>query len=440
MQTTDCAIIAHPEHPETVLLHGDKLPQAVNPYHFWQTVTPVCQTFRRQLGADVYVLRPLHTEYDDGQIANFYALALEADWTPPAGWRWVERRALPPLDRLSRQTLDGCFAWLDTDHPHRPDWYHPGWKKRAATEAAQAAQAAGYTLAAPVEQIRCWGRSAVLRLPTDRGSLYYKAVPPMFAHEPPLTDWLFRHYPATAPEVIARWENRALLLADYGGAALVDRPDVAIWEAALRRYARLQIDLSARAGELRALGVPSRGLDWINERMKPLLADDHTLRRGHNPLPPDEIAYLRTLAPRLDDACRRLADSGIPDSLEHGDLWSGQIIARDAGFVFTDWSDSALTHPFLSLPFFLEELPRELPDVPDTRARLEAAYLGEWSAHLGQPMKMLRQAGQLAALVYPLASALLYQQHILPKMEFQWEMENMLAYYFRALRRAAERA
>jgi hypothetical protein len=39
--------------------------------------------------------------------------------------------------------------------------------------------------------------------------------------------------------------------------------------------------------------------------------------------------------------------------------------------------------------------------------------------------------------VYPLASALLYQQHILPKIEFQREMENMPGCYFRALKRAA---
>jgi hypothetical protein len=134
----------------------------------------------------------------------------------------------------------------------------------------------------------------------------------------------------------------------------------------------------------------------------------------------------------LKQACAALAGFHIPLSLEHGDLWTGQIIARpDGGFLFTDWSDCAITHPFFSLPFFLAEIENELPGVADAPEQLRDAYLGEWTAYESLPR--LLAAYDLACLLSPWYTALRYHRDILPYMETRWEMENMLAYNLRLL-------
>ena len=52
-------------------------------------------------------------------------------------------------------------------------------------------------------------------------------------------------------------------------------------------------------------------------------------------------------------ACHELAASGVPDSLEHGDLSADEVILGEMGPVFLDWSDGSITHPFLSVAAFL---------------------------------------------------------------------------------------
>jgi hypothetical protein len=55
--------------------------------------------------------------------------------------------------------------------------------------------------------------SVVWRQPTERGAdVFFKAVPPLVAPEPPLTEWLSRRWPAHVPPVLAidrarRWRS-----------------------------------------------------------------------------------------------------------------------------------------------------------------------------------------------------------------------------------------
>ena len=81
---------------------------------------------------------------------------------------------------------------------------------------------------------------------------------------------------------------------------------------------------------------------------------------------------LRARIPALVDACHALAASGVPDSLEHGDLTADEVILGEMGPVFLDWSDGSITHPFLSAASLLA-------DRTDDDDRAEA-YLGPWLA------------------------------------------------------------
>jgi hypothetical protein len=221
------------------------------------------------------------------------------------------------------------------------------------------------------------------------------------------------------------------------GTSLADeREDLAPWEAALRSFAEVQIALAARYDELRALGVPERRIADLATAVEPLLDDSAATLPGEPAgLSAEQRAQLRTLAPRLPTAIAELAAYGLPATIEHGDLWPGQIFVADDRIAFIDWSDSSIAHPFFSLLLFLEEIEDYVPNEPDVRNRLRDAYLEPWQAY-GSREDLLR-AFELAQPLAALHHALTYHRVVLPNMELKWEMELMLPFYLKLLLRTA---
>lgn len=418
----DYAVIVNADY--AVLLVKAVLPCIPdNQTHFWQTCEPVNQAVLRHYGLTVTTVRCLRVDYAEGQVTNVYLMEYHDGGLPPDS-AWVPAGDLPALPApVSRDDLPTWLGWLRSDHPNRPTWYRPGFQRDTL------ARFAGQTNLR-IEQIRSWERSHVARVISPEGIRYLKTVPVMFAHEPALTGWLHSHDPNPYPAVLSITPGRDMLTAAYEGQPLIERPELPLWQKALTQYAALQTGLIAHAGTLRGLGVPQRGLDWIGSHLDEFLADDAALTSGTRPLSPDEIRRLRDLTPCFHQACQKLAQFAVPPSLEHGDLWTGQIIVRpDGSFLFTDWSDSAITHPFFSLLFFLAEVDNELPGVTDARQHLTDAYLQPW-ADFESPAR-LREALGCAGLLSPMYTVLRYAFDILPRMEMHWEMENMLAYNLR---------
>jgi aminoglycoside phosphotransferase (APT) family kinase protein len=119
-------------------------------------------------------------------------------------------------------------------------------------------------------------------------------------------------------------------------------------------------------------------------------------------LQPDEVEELRRQAPALREACRRLADTGLPPTLVHGDLHVGNVARIDGELVYFDWTDACIAHPFIDL----QSLQWERDET--SRAALLDAYLEAWQG-VASPER-LREAASLAAVVIPLHHAVSYQQ------------------------------
>jgi hypothetical protein len=432
LRPADYAVIVNADHA-VVLVNGTLPCVPHNPPHFWQTCAPVNRAIQQRYGLNVSTVRCLLAGFSNGIEASVYLLEYQGGELPPAA-AWVAPENFPRvLQPISAADVRQWLAWYAGHHPLRPAWYRPGF---FADVVSSLPERLGGETPVRVEHLRSWERSWVARIVTNDGDLYYKAIPPMFAWEAALAAWLYTHYPDAVPVVLDAHPGRDYIMAAYNGQALNERPDLALWQEALARYAALQIDCIAHIEEIRALGVPERGLDWIEAHTDALLADKAALKTGMRPLTDEQIKSLRDLAPRLHDACKALAEFNIPLSLEHGDLWTGQNIAQpEGGFCFTDWSDCAITHPLFSLPFFMAEVDNELPGVASARQHLTDAYLDGWT-RFASPAR-LREALAYAALLSPWYTALRYYVDILPNMEMRWENENMLTYNLRLLLRDA---
>jgi hypothetical protein len=433
-------LLLHATEPLLLLLPGEKgwkLPTVDSSEpRFWQVVDDVIRAVRASLGVTVTVLRCVHTDYDaeTNCLRRFYALENHApEWVLPDGARWVSREELATLFVPEHQErIEAWFDWHLTPAPNRVPWYQPGWFQTAAIWLLGQLAALGYTPIAPVEQLRSWERSAILRVNTNQGYVYFKALPPMFAHEVPLTRWLAAHDPASFPRLLAvEPEQHWLLMPDLGAKTLDDSPDIRRWETALRHFAALQVELAAHADELLALGLPDRRLSRLAEWLEPLFASSPEQLSGDvNRFTEEEVSRLRARLPEYQRLIAELAAYNLPASLEHGDFWPGQIVINGEQDIFMDWSDSSIAHPFFSMNC-LGEAGMQFPDAPGVRARLRDAYLEPWTTF--EPAERLRTAYELALKLSPLHHALIYHRTILPNMENRWEMSNMLPFYLKPL-------
>jgi hypothetical protein len=206
----------------------------------------------------------------------------------------------------------------------------------------------------PIEQphVREWG--TILRVPTNKGDVYFKATTLLLQNEAAVTQALSNWHPDLLPRLYAADIKQNWMLVADGGLRLRDafNDGLAIdaWSDVLRAYAAFQIDLSERVEKLMTLTSPDRRLHKLPSLFEGLMADTGWLMIGHpDGLTQEEYERLVAGLPYIERLCRELAAYKIPASLHHGDLHDGNIFMKDGRHLFFDWGDSHITHPFFSL-------------------------------------------------------------------------------------------
>jgi hypothetical protein len=174
-----------------------------------------------------------------------------------------------------------------------------------------------------VRQARVWRLSCLLRAPTGDGDVWFKAntTSPLFVNEGVVMGALAGLFPGRVPAPLAVEPERAwMVLADFGEEVRWEAPMEVVEEVA-QTYARMQVEATA--------GLP--GVDaatWLS---------------------PDEEAGLRAAVPGLQARCAELAGHAVPPALVHGDLHLSNVARRPGGYLFFDWTDACVAHPFLDL-------------------------------------------------------------------------------------------
>jgi hypothetical protein len=439
--STISIVVPQPETKRVLLLPTDR--GWVLPYwetterHFWQTVGHVNHAAQKHFGFDVTTLRCLSTDFKPETSTSARVLLVyemdnhDVGETPTVG-QWMGKDALPSVAGPEQRQLlaDWFHEATEGAPPRRAAWARRGWLTTVRTWIDDQLHALGMQRIGPLEQLRTWERGCVLRVPILNGHLYFKALPAMFAHEIPLVQALATHHPGNVVMLLSvDPDRRWMLMADMGVTSLDQVTDPVRWEDALRQFARLQRATAAQPRDILAMGCPDCRIETFADRIDPFFA----ALPSYPQLAEAEIAQLRDLAPDLKDTCRHLAEFRIPAALEHGDFWPANIMMTAATPVFFDWSDSSLAHPFLSVALFLAlaDEAGSLPPELGGSMRLRDAYLEEWA--LQEPAKNLITAFELARQVMPLHLALLYHRSILPRIEAQWELINMVPFYLRKL-------
>jgi Phosphotransferase enzyme family len=264
--------------------------------------------------------------------------------------------------------------------------------------------------------VRWW--STVIRVPTEDEDLYFKAVANGFLFEPPLTARLFELKPDRVPEVVDVDASRGwMLMRDAGRRfreVVLTPADLRHWELALPRYAELQLAATPLADELLALDVPDSRLSVLPAQLRAVLEQPV---RGLEPTQQDRMLEA---VPRFEEMCRELATYRIAETIQHDDLHDGQVFLREGEYVFFDWGDSCISHPFHSLTVALRASAAKFdlePGGPELR-RLRDAYL--------EPFGDLREAAELAYWTGTVGRALAWDRFVRSGFDYT-EPEDDLA-------------
>jgi hypothetical protein len=274
-------------------------------------------------------------------------------------------------------------------------WTEPDWLAQAQAWIFQKLEDANAALTGPMDQmhVRLW--STVIRVPTDAGTFYFKACEP--ATEARLTIFLGQIQPENIPHLIAADPERGWMLMRDAGPMLrtfLKIPaDLAILEPALARFAGLQLAVLEQSETLLSLGAMDRRLERLPGLFEQLLAQPDLLRlEAENGLSSAQYQQLRAALPRYTQMCRQLQAYQVPETLHHDDFHDGNIFVSGLPgayrYVFSDWGESALAHPFFSMMLCLRSVgwragfPDESTDAPDRMPpalnHLRDVYLSPW--------------------------------------------------------------
>ena len=327
---------------------------------------------------------------------------------------------------------------MSTDTAGVATWRDAAWRSAALEWAVERLAELGVRLAGEPEQphVRAW--STAFRLPVVGGVVWLKSVGPGSAQEPPLAEALGTWVPEHVVVPLAVHVERRLMLLPDGGATL--RADggsasVRAWAALLADYARLQVELVPYADEMVALGVPDLRPERLPELAADLLDDGESLLLGRTGgLDADQHARLRAELEGYGALCRRLADAGVPGTLQHDDLHDANVFVTDGRHRFFDWGDASVAHPFLSLlvPLRVAGQALGVPSGDPVLRRLRDAYLEPWREY-GSTAELREQVG-LALRVAPLPRAMTWRRilrgvHPAERAEWQGAVPGWTAEY-----------
>jgi hypothetical protein len=361
----------------------------------------------------------LMTAMREHRVSGCRAFELEpqvSHWSPPHDTRWIASTDLAAMALTPTALSDLLGPWFlegqtDFTPVTRPAWERPGWYADAARWIETECAHLGYVPSGPVEQEKAaWSLSCILKVPTSNGVLYFKVDDAKPPSEPAIIDRLAQRWPSNVPDIIAAdHDRRWMLMRDFGKCSLDGQP-IGRWNTANHTFATIQVACTEDLAPWLLLGCPDLRIPVLATHMDRLLDDDDALRiNAPGGLTMSETTRLRDSLPRLHDLWNDLAAIPIPTSIVQQDFRHGNLVMRGESYVFYDWRDTVISHPFFACCRFLDFLQyRPLPrcglPVNECAQSITNAYLQPWTHILG--LADLKRAFELARRLNPIYLAI----------------------------------
>ncbi|MGC4110066.1 MAG: aminoglycoside phosphotransferase family protein [Nocardioides sp.] len=288
----------------------------------------------------------------------------------PGVWTRVTDLAEDPAVVEALLQVDAIAGGREEPPARRPDWFRTAWYDEAEAWVDDVLARSGRRRTGPAQATKAWSMSAVLRVPCDPAPVWLKASTHHFHAEPALTRLVADLAPDSAPIVVETDDERGWLLTEDLAGADEDAAPEGVGVLTARTAATLQLRSLERRADLEAAGAPVRDLTRTGAALDEILTDGIELGQ----LTDDERTAARAARDGAHAVLAELDAIGLPDTLVHGDLHTGNVAHHDGALALYDWSDACISHPFLDVV----HLGSRLPD--DERAESQQAFADTWRA------------------------------------------------------------
>lgn len=342
----------------------------------------------------------------------------------PGRWTPVDELDADPALLATLRSVVSVVEGHVAPPARRAGWFSPAWYDEVEDWLDEQLGAIGRRRTGPFEPQKMWSLAAVGRAPSNSGMVWLKGACRHFHAEPSLTRLVSELLPRHAPSVIASDDDRGWLLMDElaGVDYLGDDPVPPVGAEAARVLARLQLASVPCRAELEEMGLPTRDLGTTAHQVDQLLTSSVEL----DMLTREERATARSSRDAVRALLDELAGLGLPDTLVHGDLHTGNLAYDGDTVVVYDWSDAAVSHPFLDLVQLSERLSAE------EQVQAREAYAGVWRS--AYPAADIGRALELAVPANSIYQMISYEQiYRAGEDASYWEMRGVVARTLRSL-------
>jgi Phosphotransferase enzyme family len=303
------------------------------------------------------------------------------------------------LTAVDRVTVHGILAGNAAD---RGTFSRLGWIDDARTWIQESLPDRLIEFSEDVCVLNAGGPFALVRLGTLHPPAYWlKATGSPNTHEFVVTTTLARLLPNSLPPLVAaRGAWNAWVMEDIGR-PLHETLSLHSFELALHCLAGLQKASAEHVETLVAAGCFDQRIPHLRAHLPELMRylEEIMAKQTSTKVLPIESKRLGVLKLLLEDAYIRMEAIGIPNTLLHNDMNTGNILVNGTRAVFTDWAEACVGNPFVTFQHLRIQAERE--DATHTWSlSLTALYKQHWRTLLGES-----QIEEAFALVPPLAIA-----------------------------------
>lgn len=420
-----------PHDDRLLLLEGEEgwyLP-SVAPESFLVKLHLVQREIQKRFGADMTLLRSVQDSYNEAEKSAQAWWLMEnhtLDWTPPENSRWFgadEVLSLRLANADERSIVLEVLQNLDAPEPQlRPMFMKRGWFDEMRTWVSQTLEEQGYRLIRPPEQFKQYILTAILRVETDKGTLYAKVANPhypLFCDEARTMQALAQIAPQHIPCPIAIHPEYGVgIFEDFGASLWEIEPSHEQRKKVVQSFANLQMLTATRLADLEQAGCLNRRLDMLKDAIDAVFSDGLVVAH----VPDEKRDHWATCTETLKRLCVQLADYTVPHALVHGDFHGGNMTIDGERILFYDWTDACIAHPFFDIATIVE-FDTEHADL------WREAYLQCWQEF--EPMERLREAFEIAHIVNAAHQLVTYHSLYIHsedsyKKEFDWSFPRFV--------------
>ena len=407
---------------EFVVTSGDlpKLPEVPVPNRFYPEIEEFVRAASDAVGIRLSLLRCLddgNAEEDRPRLHSLLTSKIGQELRD--GFRWAESGEIEFLGGLCESQVASVrleCARVCGGVPESPavPWEWPGgWGHQAREWISNQVDCEVAHKQLRVTPVRSWSISSVARIEygaaTGLERLYYKASPRFFSEEAVVTAEVAARFPEISPGLVAVDRSRGwMLMEDLGNVTLGAADSVDLWCEAMRALAGVQIEFADNARLLDRMSLERRSLSAIGSTLRRWVSDPDNL--GLEYASERTRKALRRLEPHIklvELLIDQIDASGLPWTLNHGDLDAGNVFVRSGVPVIMDWSDSSV-----SCPLFDAAL---IPQV-SRNPLLARSYLSEWTDFAS--LDHLQDAFEASKPIAALERAFHYRRNIVAYLTY----------------------